>query len=121
MQAMVDIDQARAVGALSLQLQRSDNETRAAIIDMLERIAHPLAEDALIEVVKAPDWQGERLHQRLAAITALGKRGTEKSLDVLQRLAHGYILLLTRGGRQVRSTAGEALEQLRARRSGKGG
>ncbi len=121
MKAMVELDEARAVGALSLQLQRADNETRSAIIDMLERINHPLAEDALIEVAGQPDWHGERLHQRLAAITVLGRRGTEKSLEVLKRLSHDYFLLLTRGRRLVRAKAAEALAELEAHLWAKGG
>jgi hypothetical protein len=115
MRAMVEIDEARAVGAMSLQLNTADATTRSAIIRMLARIKHPLAEDTLIDVAGQPCWHGDRLEDRLAALEALGQRGTAKAREVLGTLAGNWLLLFTRGRRRVRAKAREALGELRRR------
>lgn len=120
MRTMVEIDETRAVGAMSLQLNEVAGETRLAIIGMLEGIGHPLAQDALIEVAVAPDWRGDRLEQRLAALQALGRSGSEKSVEVLRRLSRSWPLLLTAARRRVRKGAAEALCELRKRLQAEG-
>jgi len=112
---LVQMDDARAISALSDQLVTGDRQTRQDILYLLGESSQPLAEEALLAVATRSHWLGGRLEERLTALSSLARCGTERSLGPLRRLAGGWLLGLTAGGRQVRERAAGAVRVVEGR------
>ena len=112
---LVQIEDARAISALTDHLLTSDHLTRRDILYLLGGSSQPLAEEALLAAAWRRHWLGDRLSERLTALGSLARCGGERAVPVLRRLAVSWLLRLSPGGRQVRRQAAEALRAVEAR------
>ena len=121
MNHLIAVDENRAVGALSLKLQQVDSKARQALIGLLEGIEHPLAEDALLELANLPSWQGGQLEDRIMALDALSRCGSERSVKVLRALTRGWLPLFGKERRQIRDRTVDTLRAIETRLAGEPG